>query len=199
MPKTIETTVYFFSELSDSAKEKARDWFRSACEGDTDWNDYVYEDAKECGKLMGIVVDNIRFSGFSSQGDGACFEGRYAYAKDAVKAIAAHAPQDETLARIAAALEAAQANANFALSATVNHRGRYYHEYCTDIDVSYDINEDELRDDDETPIVESLREFMRWIYRQLERAYDDYMSNENVDETITINEYTFTVEGRRFG
>jgi hypothetical protein len=37
---------------------------------------------------------------------------------------------------------------------------------------------------------------MRWIYRQLEREYEWLMSDEQVDESIRINEYEFTEEGK---
>jgi hypothetical protein len=39
-------TYYKFDELSDEAKERARDWFRQSID---DWWDVVYEDAKEIG------------------------------------------------------------------------------------------------------------------------------------------------------
>ena len=68
------TDVYKFSELDKSAKETAMQNWR---EGhlDYEWWDFVFEDATEIGKLMGIDIDQIYFSGFASQGDGACFEG----------------------------------------------------------------------------------------------------------------------------
>ena len=83
----------------------------------------VYEDAAQCGKILGIDLNTkpvklmgggtrydpcIWFSGFASQGDGACFDGTYAYAKGAVKAIRAHAPEDKELHRIADELQAIQ-------------------------------------------------------------------------------------------
>ena len=74
----IETTtqnVYTFNELSDTAKESARDWYRS--DPFPDWHEFVIDGAKEVGALLGIEIDNIWFSGFSSQGDGACFTGSY--------------------------------------------------------------------------------------------------------------------------
>lgn len=48
MPRTIEISVFKFSELKGKAKEKARNWFR---EGglDYEWWDSVYEDAKNVG------------------------------------------------------------------------------------------------------------------------------------------------------
>ncbi len=39
----------------------------------------------------------------------------------------------------------------------------------------------------------------RWLYRQLEREYDDLTSDEAVDEAIAANGYTFTADGKRFG
>lgn len=48
MAKIITTTVYEFEELSDKAKEKARDWYRQFALDD-EWWEYVYEDAKEVG------------------------------------------------------------------------------------------------------------------------------------------------------
>ena len=42
MSKTITTTVYEFHELSDKAKEKARDWYRKASSND-EWWECVYE------------------------------------------------------------------------------------------------------------------------------------------------------------
>jgi hypothetical protein len=198
MPSIIETTVYKFDELSESAKDAARNWWKDAARND-DWYDSTYDDAKHCGMLLGITVDKIHFSGFSSQGDGACFEGSYRYRKGAADAIAAYTGGCDTLVNIAAELEAAQAHANNALTATVKHKGRYYHEYCTDIDVERSDESEEIRNEDELEIVIALRRFMRWTYRELEKAYNDYMSNENVDENIRINEYTFTVSGERFG
>ena len=38
-----------------------------------------------------------------------------------------------------------------------------------------------------------------WIYRTLESEYDYQNADEQVDENIEANEYTFTAEGRRFG
>jgi hypothetical protein len=75
----------------------------------------------------------IYFSGFSSQGDGACFEGTYRYKKGSVKAIKAHAPQDKELHRIAKGLQEAQRPTRYSITANIKHRGRYYHPGCMEI------------------------------------------------------------------
>jgi hypothetical protein len=48
-------------------------------------------------------------------------------------------------------------------------------------------------------VTEALRDLANWLYRQLEQEYDYLTSDEAVDETLTVNGYTFTEEGRRFG
>ena len=200
-----QTTVYQFAELSDRAKERARDWYRYGALMD-DWYETVYDDAVEIAGLMGIEIDQrsartmggstvkhpaIYFSGFSSQGDGACFEGRYSYAKGSVAAVKAHAPLDKDLHEIASALQEVQRRHFYQLSASVKHTGRYYHEYCTEIQVW---KENDLECPD---LVDALRSFMRWIYQRLEAEHDYLLSDESVDESIVCNEYEFTLEGDR--
>lgn len=85
MPTVKEITTYKFSELSDKAKEKARDWYRDGAL-DHDWWDAVYDDALSVAVRLGIEITSkakppgerapaIYFSGFCQQGSGACFEG----------------------------------------------------------------------------------------------------------------------------
>lgn len=210
MPQTITKTVYSFDELSEEAKERARDWYREASAQDEYW-DSVYQDAETIAGLMGIefyrrnfrtvggkISDEpcIWFSGFSSQGDGACFEGRYSYAKGGAAKVKAYAPLDEKLHAIAAGLQAVQQANGYRLSATVTHSGSYYHSGCTDIDVMK--NGDDYASDEATgEVTRLLRAFMDWIYRQLESEYEYFNSDENVDENIRLNEYAFEEEGSR--
>lgn len=46
--KTIETKVYEYDELSDEAKEKAREWYIQGAY-DYDWYDFIYDEAKNLG------------------------------------------------------------------------------------------------------------------------------------------------------
>ena len=50
----------------------------------------------------------------------------------------------------------------------------------------------------ETDLTEAARDFMRWIYRQLEAAYEWENAVEQVDDSIRANEYEFTEDGERF-
>ena len=53
--RTIETAVYQYEELSESAKETARQWYLS------DWDffeyDHVIEDAQTYAEIIGIEFD----------------------------------------------------------------------------------------------------------------------------------------------
>src|SRR5208283_2745514 len=147
----VETPVCDFTELSGAAKDKARAWFRETI--DDDWWDSVYDDFERICPILGVTLATttvrligggtrqkpcIWFSGFWSQGDGACFEGRYGYAKDAPRKIRDHAPKDGELHRIADALQVIQRRNFYQLHATVTHRDRYYHEYSMAISVERD-------------------------------------------------------------
>lgn len=75
-----------FDQLSDRAKARAIDQYRSWDIGH-DWWTETYALTKQVGDYIGIVIDddvtlpeskrkpNIQFSGFWSQGDGCCFTG----------------------------------------------------------------------------------------------------------------------------
>lgn len=208
MRQTVKT-VYQFSELSDEAKETAREWYREGAL-DYDWWSSVYDDAVETAKILGIEFNPkpvklmsgatrydpcIWFSGFSSQGDGACFEGVYRYAKGAAKAIR-KARTDERLHRIADDLQAAQQPALYRLEARTAHSGHYYHSGCMDVDASRTDDRDVTADQREA-LTMALRGFADWIYRQLEDEQRYQLSDEVIDETIIANEYEFYEGGRR--
>lgn len=182
-------TVYKFAELSDDAKQTALDKLRDL-NVDHEWWEFLYDDAKECGRILGIDIDRIYFSGFWSQGDGACFEGSYRYVPGAAAAIKKHAPQDAELARIARDLQNAQRPAFYTATASVKHRGHYYHSLCTSIECDAEqgtLDHDALKD--------ALRSFMDWIYRALEKEYEYLTSDAQVIESIEANEYEFTEDG----
>jgi hypothetical protein len=193
--RTIKTKIYKFNELSETAKDNAIDLMRDINTNDDFWYESVFEDAKTIAKLMGIDIKNIYFRGFSSQGDGACFEGKYAYAKNSVKAVKEYAPKDETLHKIVQSLYEIQKRYFYKITANVKRSGHYYHSRCTDIDVYVNDN-GYLPQTDNDNIVELLRDFMNWIYKMLETEYEYQTSNESIIGTIEANDYEFTEDGK---
>lgn len=222
MSETKEYTIYKFNELSDDAKEKAREWYRQFVFTDShDW-EFVYDDAVRMGALMGIEIGtrraqtigghtitepSIYFSGFWSQGDGACFEGSYSYRKGGVaalkKEIGGESEGDKTLINIAERLQRLQRKNFYRLEATMKHSGHYYHSGCMSVDVSLKDFDDARSsdnwpdDDSELELKTTMRDFADWIYRQLEKEQEYQSSDEQVDEAMEANEYTFDEYGKR--
>lgn len=203
MPRVVESTLYKFSELSDRAKEKARDWYRDGLEFDPE-----YEPFETAARLLGIDFEcnrgrhgtgpNIMYSGFSSQGDGASFTGTYT-PKHSSQAIRDEFGTNTELHKIADALTAFNCryillNGSRDWSGKITHSGREVHKYSMYGEV-YDANGEQLDGalcDEFTGI---MRDFAQWIYDGLESQYDWLMSDEATDESIEANEYEFDEDG----
>lgn len=201
MARVIPTTVYTFAELSDDAKEVARNWYRECIDSDelADRDDWC-----AIAAILGITFDTraVKLMGGGtrhdpciwwqlgySQGDYANFDGRYAYAKGAAKRIREYAPTDKTLHAIADDLQAAQRREFYRLEARAKseHRGGMSVDVWRSDDVECDAGDVAVR--------EALRDFASWIYDQV-RAQNDYLtSDETVDESITLNAYEFHEDG----
>lgn len=207
--ETIERKLYKFEELESKAQTRALDKLRESQCDDSYWYESTYEDAAEIFKRLGIISEKqvplhngkfrtdvgIWFSGFSCQGDGACFEGSYSYKAGSVKALKAYAPRDETLHAIAERLAAVQKKNGYGLTAKLTHRGNYYHENSVTIDVESSRGW-LVRADCESEVSEALRDLMDWIYSSLQSEYDYQNSDEAVKDVIESNEYEFTADGR---
>jgi hypothetical protein len=214
MPEIIETTVYRLNELDETARARARDWYREHAL-DPDWYECVFEDFERICEILGVRLrtdavplmgggtrrkPRIYFQGFWSQGDGACFEASYRYAKGACARVRAHAPEDEELHRIAGELQSIQRRNFYQLVADVTRRDRYRHEYSMSITVHRDSGSwQDVTAVAEEVVTDALRDLARWLHRQLEREYAYQTSDAVIDETIAANDYTFTQSGRRFG
>ena len=103
--KTRTIKIYSFNELDERTQQSAIDNLRDL-NTHFEWWGFTFDDTKEIATILGIDIDNIYFSGFSSQGDGAQFTGSYAYSKGASKRIRQHAPEDIELHQIADNLQA---------------------------------------------------------------------------------------------
>jgi hypothetical protein len=201
--RTETINIFTFDELDETGKERARDWWRECKAQDWHGSEFVFEDAERIAEILGIEFDTkqcsrpeskIYYSGFSSQGDGACFEGSYDYKPGSCKAIREYAPTDKTLHNIADTLRDVQRRYFYQLHAQCRHFGHHYHSGC--MAVTVEDTSDTWRDvsDDDT-VIQAMRGFADWIYSRLESEYEFTMSAENVDESIRANEYEFTEDG----
>lgn len=172
-----------------------------------DWWDCEYECFREDMKAKGIDVERMYFSGFWSQGDGACFEGGF---DDVRLFIDSHFKPDE-YPMIRKLLDAGG-------SVVINckHSGHYYHENCTSFSIGADefwhcmeaptdFHEQVVKSMDEklsTEVadfekasIEIFKNHMRDLYRRLETEYDGLTSDEAVAEAVIANDLNDEDEG----
>jgi hypothetical protein len=210
MPKTVEVTLYTFEELSDKAKEKAREWWRECEAQDFGGFGELYEPAETAAKLLGIEFAKraVPLMGGGTrydpeiwwtlhvQGAGASFAGSYRYAKDSARKIAAEFGTDAELLRIARELAEIQKKYRYQLTAKITANGRETHSSVMEVG-AYNANGDQIGFGDEQALLGLVRDFADWIYEGINAQWEDRMSDEQVDESIRANEHTFLADGTR--
>lgn len=189
--RTIEQQIFPYSELSTAAQQKVHNDYIEGME--SDWHDSTIEDAQQVAGHLGIYPIGIYYRGFSSQGDGACFVGRWYRRQVNVEALKVYAPIDETLHNIAEEL----AKAPDGLFVDITHTSNYYHENT----MQFEFNaQDEVEDfvPDPDAVRASLRRFAKWIYRQLETEYSHRISLEAFEEQEADSENEYYEDGRLY-
>lgn len=174
--RTIETKVFQYDELSETAKQKAREWWLN-CGLDYDWWDSVYEDAKtiDC-KIHEFDIDRGSYCKLTFD-DGA--------EQTAELILKNHGEQCETYK-----------TAKQYLSDRAELVKKYSDGVNTD-EVSEGNEYDFDGDCDE--LDEEFRKSLSEDYRiMLSKEYDYLTSKESVEETIRANEYEFTADGKLF-
>ena len=201
---TKTVNLYTFNELSDSAKEKARNWWREGNNDDTFWSECTIDEAKEQAKNMGFDVEEILWSGFSSQGNGACFTGRWNSNDFGPEKVADGWGESDSTAKIK---QIGSAFGEFSkqypeLQVKISPTDRYCH--VRSVDYDFYVFDQETGEEIDRPenfsekdFKESCVDLFQWIYRQLEKDWDYNNSDECVDENITNNDYTFLADGTR--
>jgi hypothetical protein len=187
----IETRTHIFKTFSQLQKENQLKLVANNrdMEVQHDWWEHIYTDAMEVGTCLGIDIQEIQFSGFWSQGDGARLCGTYLPRRDMVEAVKAYAPVDKELHAIAESLAEVQERYDWALGCeiTFSNYGNYRHEHCTRFEfseVGWSVDGEQLwaTEEDEKDITLDMRLFMRWVYRQLEKEYEYLTSDEHLLE-----------------
>ena len=191
----------------ESVSEKTIEKYRYINVEHHDWWDCEYEDFKQQMGEGGIYVSKMYFSGFCSQGDGACFEGHL----DDVPLFLEKNFKPDDYPMIRKLLDSGGY-----LKFSVEHSGHYYHENCTRfyieadrlehcVDVPTDFHQqiveqwdrelDTEIEDFEKESIEIFKNLMRGLYRQLENQYDHLTSDEAVTEAIIANDLNEPDEG----
>ena len=193
MPRIHETILYKFDELSTQAKKRAIISFQ---EDDSylyyDWYQDTINDFETILELIGYYNITCYFSGFYSQGDGACFSARFSREKRCLQKVKSYCPKEEKILDI---VEQIQSEIPLHEEYEIKHSGHYYHEYCTNV---YYLGDDEKAEQLDERFLELSRQLMRILYEKLNTEYDYLNSDEAITEYIKANNYEFTEDGKLY-
>lgn len=213
---TMQIQVYEFNELPHNVKYHA---IAEYGQPPDDWHDEIIQRAKEEGPERGFHIDNVQFSGFHSQGDGASWTGHI----DFVEFITYHIkPDAKDLAQYTVLAELIKDG--WCESKVVVSRSAYYYNHSGTM--RSDGIDDRLYYADENSVVdkgileganvqelaksidyeELLIELDNWalhkaqkyadeIFAQLREEYDSYTSEEYFKDLCDINGWRFDKRG----
>jgi hypothetical protein len=224
MPTNIVITAYRFEELSDKAKETARQWWRDGL----DYNEDIECSLQPTLEEAGFVDVQLYYSLGCCQGDGVAFAGAVSPTEFlACQEALWRESLDDASAWRQRYLRAVRFSADalgwlkdlladdVTLAISIKHSGRYCHWNSMTVAVEIadygPVNEGDLealtaaKEHAVNKKVDNLRraldEYVKVLSRRLESegyaAIEDALSDERVDATITANDYLFTVQGHR--
>ena len=186
---TIHT--YLFDELSDEYKKNAIEKNRDINVEYMNWDGFMLEEWTDKLKAMGYDKAEILYSGFGSQGDGACFTARV----DIEKWLRAHM-LEKKYKLLCDNCEG--------VTIDITHTKRYYYATSTNVELN-DYNGD-MTDNEEwnkqaeevTKRIEYEREELGdKIYKDLYNLYFELLEDECIAETLRANDYEFLEDGSR--
>lgn len=215
MPKLVTIELFKYSELSEPAKEKAREHFCASWMHD-DWWDCTYEAMKEEGHHKhGFYINDIRFSGFWSQGDGASWSGSVDVA-DWIASKPTEYQQQPLTQIFLALLDEGWIESKVLVSFNSSH---YCHENTmsvANIDHYYRLDDGSVMEMGmlkgaevgelikllgetlatlDMRLTEDCKAFAREVYKQLQEDYESQTSDESVSETYDANQAWFRENG----
>lgn len=178
---------YNFSELSENAKKVALENHRyDFCE-----ENLLYFCEEITSKIKSIFEDaKFYYTGFYSQGDGACFTFK---GLNFEKAFEEFEQENITFSNEVKEF----LKENFTCKGV--HYGRDYHENSISIEWNCENEKLDKEIQEFADCLESLRySLCKKLYARLEALYEDFISDEYVAEGLEMNEYEFLESGKDF-
>jgi hypothetical protein len=191
-----------YNELTDEAKEHAYQEFKEYRTTDTYWWEPVMEDWVDRLQGVGIStsIEQMHFTGFHSQGDGACFTGSI----DLKEFLEAHPDLKQEHARLYMAVipfdDRGAACEYFDIELTRVGGSHYNHEKSVhlgtwDINILPELDTEEDEDyerlfiDAEPDIEWQCRDYMKELYKDLENAYEYEQSLDCFLEMVDYQDF----------
>ena len=207
--REITTKVYKYTELSKEAKEKAIENNLGFNVYNSFWDEFVLEDRTIKLEEYGFQDPKILYSGFCSQGDGACFTAELDNG-----GLLEFITKTKTLSKYKTLVKAIN-NCDIYVNIKITHGFMYYHEYSTTIaDYTEMQSNMELTGkllEEYTALMETFdrREAnnsqVGWyvdeckdIYKHLRAEYDYQTEYDAIAESLEANEMKFTIDGNDY-
>jgi len=158
------------------------------------WYDFTIENFCERVEKIGfdVTTEEIQFSGFYSQGDGASFEGSVDILKylKATKQLTAYRPLVKAIneGNVENIVSIARDSCQYSHENTCSVDDIGVYEYISP-------KVENLRIDLECKLEEKRKDLSIELYRDLEKTYNYLCSEEAIVETLVANEYEFDESG----
>jgi len=184
MPEQVKITLFTFDELSEESQQRVIEPFREAFEPDYDviYEDFVERMKENYGALL--KTEEITWSGFWSQGDGASFICDFD-TEVLLPILKEELNEDQVtlLEEIDAEIDCASIRTGYQYAHENTVRGKVSIYYG---DAYYDrmVQINEIHDILENKLTEIIRKESRNLYRQLEDFYDRETEEERIIELI---------------
>jgi len=189
--RTATINIHTFDELSDTAKEKARDWWRECDDGDSDLADESVHDFIQ-HKYPFLTDTKAQWQVAYCQSDDFTFtDGEIDLASFMRRECI-----EVTFKEVYESAKIGLAEARFHFTHTGGGGG-----YCN---ICIDLDEDKPNPESmgassvqelETTLTNAIRDIEKEAYRYLRTEYDYRNGNKQVDDIIRSNEYEFTADG----
>ena len=202
--KIVEIKTYKFDELSKESQDVAIEHFRQWIGEVDDSGQFVIEMWEEELAEKGFEDAKIYYSGFWSQGDGACFDADVNW-KQFIKFYKLEEKYKE-LMEYAKEYEMTFSIHSTGFSNHYSHSKTRYVE-LENIEPDYGMDNKETAKSKEMEIlaqnlegeIEATRyELSEELYKELEAAYEETQTDEYVIDGIKANDYDFTEDGKVF-
>ena len=182
MAELVQITLFTFDELPEESQQKLIEGFRQ--DYDPDYSHIYYDFINDMSEQYGadISVDDIQWSGFWSQGDGACFT--CDFDKEVIFPILKEGLHEEDVASLKG-FELSQAK-----SVRCGPSNFYSHENTVTGDIWLDRPNDDaelsgnIHQYLEDALTAIIRDSCQDLYRRLEEEYDHATSDEAIIEEI---------------
>jgi hypothetical protein len=196
--KEIKIKGYTFKELNEKAKTTALETHRDILVEHNDWHEPVLEGFKEDLELIGFADIKPAYSGFWSQGDGACFTSNCIALVKVFERIKSTNYFDIPQSWMDAA------NDGLITATIIKGREsfcyRYEHSNTITANIEYFGNSEQMSNGDlselDTVLTAYARHLSDTLYLDLETAYDAETADEAVGAELEEREYLFTEEGQ---